>query len=305
MKKETLSHFLQILNGLKFSNKTLQKKITISKKTDFKSFIEIVKQFCPQKFQEKSPILTYVDEEGDSVTFSSDLEWIEVLKQDPSKILKIQVSDKQKKEKKEKKEKSKEEIKKKVEYGFPTQPGDYVVEISPKDISKFLTTGNIDLSDYFDRHEGVICDGCNESAFKGKRYHCLNCQDFDFCSNCYQKKGKFYSHFGGKHKFEEIEKKLPSNFGKVQTHIINEDQKKEQIKKEEPKKQEIKEEQKKEEPIIKVENVEKEEKYQIHYKILDNMGFQNIPLNTILLKKHNGNLQKVVDDLLLTNSQRK
>jgi len=41
-----------------------------------------------------------------------------------------------------------------------------------------------------------------------------------------------------------------------------------------------------------------DEKYSIHYKILENMGFGITNSITLLLKKHNGNLQKVVDDLL-------
>jgi len=43
---------------------------------------------------------------------------------------------------------------------------------------------------------------------------------------------------------------------------------------------------------------EREEKFNIHYKILENMGFKDITVCTRLLKKHNGNLQKVVDELL-------
>jgi len=42
----------------------------------------------------------------------------------------------------------------------------------------------------------------------------------------------------------------------------------------------------------------KDEKYTIHYKILENMGFTNSEVTTNLLRQHNGNLQKVVDSLL-------
>jgi len=36
------------------------------------------------------------------------------------------------------------------------------------------------------RHEGVSCDACLKSNFKGKRYKCLRCYDYDLCANCYE-----------------------------------------------------------------------------------------------------------------------
>lgn len=37
-------------------------------------------------------------------------------------------------------------------------------------------------------HARVSCDVCNKSNFKGFRYKCLICYDFDLCSECYDKK---------------------------------------------------------------------------------------------------------------------
>jgi len=36
------------------------------------------------------------------------------------------------------------------------------------------------------RHEGVSCDSCLKSNFRGRRYKCLICYDFDLCEVCYE-----------------------------------------------------------------------------------------------------------------------
>jgi len=36
------------------------------------------------------------------------------------------------------------------------------------------------------RHEGVSCDACLKSNFKGRRYKCLRCYDYDLCAQCYE-----------------------------------------------------------------------------------------------------------------------
>ncbi|KAH9360393.1 hypothetical protein HPB48_008381 [Haemaphysalis longicornis] len=35
-------------------------------------------------------------------------------------------------------------------------------------------------------HEGVSCDACSRSDFRGKRYKCLICYDYDLCETCYE-----------------------------------------------------------------------------------------------------------------------
>ncbi|XP_076035643.1 E3 ubiquitin-protein ligase KCMF1-like isoform X2 [Oratosquilla oratoria] len=36
------------------------------------------------------------------------------------------------------------------------------------------------------RHEGVSCDACLRANFRGRRYKCLICYDYDLCSGCYE-----------------------------------------------------------------------------------------------------------------------
>lgn len=36
------------------------------------------------------------------------------------------------------------------------------------------------------RHDGVNCDSCLKSNFRGRRYKCLICYDYDLCATCYE-----------------------------------------------------------------------------------------------------------------------
>ena len=36
------------------------------------------------------------------------------------------------------------------------------------------------------RHEGVSCDSCMRSNFRGRRFKCLICYDYDLCSSCFE-----------------------------------------------------------------------------------------------------------------------
>lgn len=38
------------------------------------------------------------------------------------------------------------------------------------------------------RHNGVECNACKKVNFRGKRYKCLRCYDYDLCSTCYETK---------------------------------------------------------------------------------------------------------------------
>ena len=66
-------------------------------------------------------------------------------------------------------------------------------ESSDSLIENFLNSGFCKLE------HNHICDGC-DVRISGTRYHCTECQDFDFCSDCF--KNKINDH--PQHKFEEI-----------------------------------------------------------------------------------------------------
>uniref|UniRef100_H3CQ27 RING-type E3 ubiquitin transferase n=1 Tax=Tetraodon nigroviridis TaxID=99883 RepID=H3CQ27_TETNG len=36
------------------------------------------------------------------------------------------------------------------------------------------------------RHEGVSCDACLKGNFRGRRFKCLICYDYDLCASCYE-----------------------------------------------------------------------------------------------------------------------
>ena len=52
-------------------------------------------------------------------------------------------------------------------------------------------------------HWSYICDGCEMAPIKGIRYHCKECNDFDFCEKCHAEKKDEH-----KHKFLAIEKSV-------------------------------------------------------------------------------------------------
>mgnify|MGYP003958564523 FL=1 len=53
-------------------------------------------------------------------------------------------------------------------------------------------------------HFGVVCDGCDATPIIGSRYKCKECDDFDYCSTCYNKwESNPSEHFIG-HTFRSI-----------------------------------------------------------------------------------------------------
>ena len=42
-------------------------------------------------------------------------------------------------------------------------------------------------------HDSVICDGC-QNQMKRLRFKCQNCDDYDLCKTCYQRRLELHSH---------------------------------------------------------------------------------------------------------------
>jgi len=102
---------------------------------------------------------------------------------------------------------------------------DYVLDIT-EEVSKGGKMVDFDLKNVnlkFDInqedvvHYGVICDNCYKKQFKGIRYKCLTCVDFDLCQTCYD------SHKHVDHEFQVIKKSNRFPFQNVVTHIVFED----------------------------------------------------------------------------------
>jgi len=54
------------------------------------------------------------------------------------------------------------------------------------------------------RHMGFRCDGCHVSNFRGVRFRCLNCPNFDYCSSCHAQRHELNPPHPRDHTFEEI-----------------------------------------------------------------------------------------------------
>lgn len=55
-------------------------------------------------------------------------------------------------------------------------------------------------SDLIKLEQNYVCDGC-DTAICGDRFHCKDCKDFDFCSECYQQKLDTHE---PNHQFEKV-----------------------------------------------------------------------------------------------------
>ena len=65
-------------------------------------------------------------------------------------------------------------------------------------------------------HFNILCDGCKMNPIRGNRYKCIDCPDFDFCENCYQKNKDSHGH-----EFKKIEKLSFTNIFEYKNNDYN------------------------------------------------------------------------------------
>lgn len=65
---------------------------------------------------------------------------------------------------------------------------------------------------------GVSCDACLKNNFKGRRYKCLRCYDYDLCASCFESSASTSRH-SPDHPVQCILSR--SDFGKLQIHNVS------------------------------------------------------------------------------------
>jgi len=155
-------------------------------------------------------------------------------------------------------------------------------------------------------HRHVICDGCNVTPIKGNRYRCNELKDFDLCQTCFDKKA-----YPKEHTFTVIAKPIGTagfweDFVKDIYKEVSVPEKKEETQKEEiiileESKEHIEDQDIYEnlKPVVEEKPVEPVvTPYADQLELLKSMGFFNTDANVVFLKKHGGNIQRVVAELL-------
>ncbi|XP_059347639.1 E3 ubiquitin-protein ligase KCMF1-like isoform X2 [Ammospiza nelsoni] len=72
-------------------------------------------------------------------------------------------------------------------WGSVRKAGGTWPKATPEQLSGSLGTGlGSSLYIRMSRHEGVSCDACLKGNFRGRRYKCLICYDYDLCATCYE-----------------------------------------------------------------------------------------------------------------------
>ena len=64
----------------------------------------------------------------------------------------------------------------------------YCYSLNGKGLCTALSLVTIHIEHFlvFIQYTGVSCDSCSKGNFRGKRFKCLICYDYDLCSTCYE-----------------------------------------------------------------------------------------------------------------------
>jgi hypothetical protein len=167
--------------------------------TDFKRLSNDIAQIYQIKEEEYT--LKYLDDEKDLVSICSDIELQEFLKcNSDSKLVKIHVVSKSKNKR------IKDEEDDEMDEGGESVPqlfgrrarkaGKFLKHLRKYNLHQIIE--NLIQNNFCKVVQNYLCDSCNKQIV-GNRYHCLSCEDFDFCSSCYLMSDHYPTH-----EFKEI-----------------------------------------------------------------------------------------------------
>jgi len=291
------------------------RRIPLETTTSFQELVSKISAFLNTKTLFETHILKYLDTDEEWVTFASEEEWKEALKPfHPRSGLKIQVISKDAKEhrrchRERRKECSGNPLESLISQGkeclqqfLSKQPGqtgnplDFLSQFVPPQqssnymdiLDQALGSGEKEVI-----HQNVVCDGCNVTPIVGKRFKCTECKDFDFCEKCHSTQKH-------PHTLKAIERPHGCRFSDFWKQFAEKPVEKPVEKQEKPvekQPEELFEEVEK--PVVKQEKkVEQVDEYAEKITLLQSMGFEDVAATRNLLKKHGGNVQRVVGELL-------
>ena len=53
--------------------------------------------------------------------------------------------------------------------------------------NKIYIYGQSEAKEKIEIHQNIMCDGCKIMPIRGRRYKCKECEDLDYCQDCYIK----------------------------------------------------------------------------------------------------------------------
>jgi len=198
---------------VKFQYKGDMRRATIDNPLNWEETCNLVKSLFSLN---EEFTLKYVDEDGDTITVSTDGEILEAFRYLKDPILRFTVEEKISKDEKKTTNDSKvKEID--INLGELSPLISQLIEsfCSPDGLQrKGCPFRRSSRKDSCDIHHRVVCDGCDTSPIKGIRWKCTVCPDYDLCEQC-QKNG-----IHSQHSFSKIEQPI-NYFGNSSTQVTH------------------------------------------------------------------------------------